>query len=645
MRLRGNCNSSGDTLVAPLNNSLTLSLAREIFFMRMNMQTIGSFGFRLELIILSTLTLVNNFDVRCEGNTDLRLRRYNGVNLATASGWTWVANRWYKNTLRGNGSFASLRTENTTLGVLALLNGSYTNAFVGTTFIQTWDTNSVLYVSYAYIRDYAKREPSISFGTEEFNSGITSVTATPNTLDMGDTITFSVSWMNNQNLTDLGSLHVCTTNSMAIDNSACAISSWCDNNTGQLQTTPINCSYTTQYSDWIGVKNYYAFICTPSLNCTSSSSGTFTIQDTTNPIINSTSLSNTVRAGSSINISWNQYDFSIINQSIINITNPLGTIYRYFTGSGNMINSLIFNETTRGLGTYSYLIWVNDSTNGLTTTSTGSFIVNLNITSLSNISRVYDESSLEREINETTHDILDNMTLSFIELNNSILVNITSQFNTLNQSIINNLTKFMIELNDSLLLNITSALSNLNLTLQDIQSIIESNNSNIYNEILALQVNITKVINQTDCSLTPLSTLCNYIKDINNSVINANTWSSANVTLTLSRLEWLYNEIGECTYEPDDGVCELLSDIKFETHKIKDRIGVEYLIERNMTLGDLIPRLTSTAQTTLAFVGNLTSNAFNSATATEASTKTINLAVVFIIVGIFAICLIILMKK
>ena len=210
--------------------------------------------------------------------------------------------------------------------------------------------------------------------------------------------------------------------------------------------------------------------------------------------------------------------------------------------------------------------------------------------------------------------------------------------------IINNLTQQLINLNTSILINITNQFNNLNLSIQEIKSIIEDNNSNIYNEILNLQSNITKLINQTDCSLLPLSTLCKYVKDINDSLINATTWSRENVTLTLSRLDWLYEEVGNCKYKSSEGLCDELKGISTDIEHIKDRMGIVYMLKFNTTLWDVLPNMTELATTTVKFMSNLSEQSFNTGVTTEQSTRTINLATAFIIIGLISICVILVTK-
>lgn len=109
---------------------------------------------------------------------------------------------------------------------------------------------------------------------------ISSVQDSPDPLQAGMNINFSVNWADNDN--DDTKLHICKTN--AITGQTCDGGSWCDT-TSFSSVSPSQCSYTTQTGD-VGVKNYYAFVCDAS-DCSASTSGSFTVNANNAPQINS----------------------------------------------------------------------------------------------------------------------------------------------------------------------------------------------------------------------------------------------------------------------------------------------------------------------------------------------------------------------
>ncbi|KKN87583.1 hypothetical protein LCGC14_0256240, partial [marine sediment metagenome] len=101
---------------------------------------------------------------------------------------------------------------------------------------------------------------------------ITSVTDTPDPVNSGSNITFSVDW-NDADAGDLEKAHICKTD--AITGQTCDGGSWADS-TSFTTDDPINLTYTAQDAD-AGSNNYYAFVCDDDNACSSSTSGTFTV--------------------------------------------------------------------------------------------------------------------------------------------------------------------------------------------------------------------------------------------------------------------------------------------------------------------------------------------------------------------------------
>ena len=101
---------------------------------------------------------------------------------------------------------------------------------------------------------------------------ITSVSDSPDPIAPGSNITFTVNWTDPNS--DQTKTHICKTS--AISGQICGGGSWCDT-TSWSASSPSSCSYNVQASD-MGTNNYYAFVCDTNNACSSSSSGTFTVQ-------------------------------------------------------------------------------------------------------------------------------------------------------------------------------------------------------------------------------------------------------------------------------------------------------------------------------------------------------------------------------
>ncbi|KKN62633.1 hypothetical protein LCGC14_0509760, partial [marine sediment metagenome] len=101
---------------------------------------------------------------------------------------------------------------------------------------------------------------------------ITSVSDTPDPVNSGSNTTFSVDW-NDADAGDLEKAHICKTN--AITTQTCDGGSWADS-ASFTTNDPINLTYTAQDAN-AGTNNYYAFVCDDDNACSSSTSGTFTV--------------------------------------------------------------------------------------------------------------------------------------------------------------------------------------------------------------------------------------------------------------------------------------------------------------------------------------------------------------------------------
>jgi len=103
---------------------------------------------------------------------------------------------------------------------------------------------------------------------------ISSVTDSPDPLNSGGQVTFSVVWGDPDIGQDLTKIHICKTD--AISGGSCSGGSWCDSSSWS-GSSPTECSYLTTESE-IGIQDYYAFVCDDDTNCSTSMSGTFTVK-------------------------------------------------------------------------------------------------------------------------------------------------------------------------------------------------------------------------------------------------------------------------------------------------------------------------------------------------------------------------------
>lgn len=105
---------------------------------------------------------------------------------------------------------------------------------------------------------------------------ITSVTDTPDPVDIGQEIDFSVDW-NDADAGDVIKAKVCKTDSLT--NMVCDGGHWATS-TAFITTDPEVVSYTALEAD-VGSNNYYAFVCDDDEDCSASTSGTFSVDDIT----------------------------------------------------------------------------------------------------------------------------------------------------------------------------------------------------------------------------------------------------------------------------------------------------------------------------------------------------------------------------
>ncbi|MFH1977877.1 MAG: hypothetical protein ABIJ92_00960 [Candidatus Aenigmatarchaeota archaeon] len=104
---------------------------------------------------------------------------------------------------------------------------------------------------------------------------IVGVTENPNSVSIGEVITFTTDWTDD-NPTDLVRAHICRTNAITPGAPAfCTGGDWCESSLDG--TSPSTCIYTTTEDD-IGTNQYYAFVCDSQGDCSAATPGTFTVE-------------------------------------------------------------------------------------------------------------------------------------------------------------------------------------------------------------------------------------------------------------------------------------------------------------------------------------------------------------------------------
>lgn len=105
------------------------------------------------------------------------------------------------------------------------------------------------------------------------NPAINSVTDEPDPVVAGEQITFTVNWTDPQS--DNTRSFICKTNSFTTSTLTCP-GGWWASSTAMAATNPVQVSYTTQVGD-AGSRDYYAFVCDVSNNCSDGTFGTFLV--------------------------------------------------------------------------------------------------------------------------------------------------------------------------------------------------------------------------------------------------------------------------------------------------------------------------------------------------------------------------------
>ncbi len=118
--------------------------------------------------------------------------------------------------------------------------------------------------------------PSLTINTAGNSApAISAISDSPDPIVADNNITFSANWSDANN--DSIKINVCKTDSLT--GTACTNGAWCSSS-AFTSSSPASCSYLTSNSD-VGTNNYFVFACDTNNACSSSLSGTFTVNQAT----------------------------------------------------------------------------------------------------------------------------------------------------------------------------------------------------------------------------------------------------------------------------------------------------------------------------------------------------------------------------
>lgn len=211
---------------------------------------------------------------------------------------------------------------------------------------------------------------------------ITSASDTPDPLTAGGTVSFSVGW---NDPGDTVRAVICKTNSVS-STATCPGGSWA---TGNLSSSsPSSAAYTTSMSN-VGTNTYYAFACDASNACSSSSTGTFTVQNPGPSIISASDLPDPTTVGTTVTFSVAWSDAGDTAKAVICKTNSIsagscggGTWASGPLGSTSP-SSANYTPVQADIGTNTYYAFACDSGNSCSTSISGTFTVQNRVPSAS----------------------------------------------------------------------------------------------------------------------------------------------------------------------------------------------------------------------------------------------------------------------
>jgi len=199
-------------------------------------------------------------------------------------------NEWHFIQVKFSGTSVSGYLKNLVTGSSWSTSATVATTAVNPIGLSVWSATTENDFDDVRVRKYTSPEPTTSFNNAPV---ISSVTDMPDPVNAGIGISFNVNWTD-PDPGDLVKIHICKTD--AISGQTCTGGSWCDT-TAFSNKSPASCVYTPTNDD-VGVKNYYAFVCDDDNACSTSTSGTFTVNLPGSP--NKIKLSNSTASGTII---------------------------------------------------------------------------------------------------------------------------------------------------------------------------------------------------------------------------------------------------------------------------------------------------------------------------------------------------------
>jgi RHS repeat-associated protein len=206
--------------------------------------------------------------------------------------------------------------------------------------------------------------------------GIISASDSPDPVNVGSTITFSVGWDDSGG--DTARAVVCRTNAVSAT-ATCPGGSWA---IGSLSpSSPATAGYTPTQAD-VGTRNYWAFVCDSANACSGSLSGTFRVNNVAPSIGTVSDSPDPTTPGNSVTFSVGWTDAGDTAKAVVCRTNVTsggacaGGTWAVGTLGSTSPATTSLTVTQAQLGTQTYHAFVCDSVGACSSSVTGSFTVN-----------------------------------------------------------------------------------------------------------------------------------------------------------------------------------------------------------------------------------------------------------------------------
>ncbi len=324
-------------------------------------------------------------DFTSESTTVLQGGSYDlTITISQGDSWEQCATVWID--FDQNGIFES--NESTEVGCIYSDGGSMTKSILIPETAKSGSTRMrVIEIYNGYPTDpcgnynYGEAEDyTIIIGFPSDPPTITSVLDSPDPQTAGLDVQFSIDW-NDPDSSQI-KIHTCKTD--AITGQTCGGGSWCDSSSFTTDD-PATCSHTTQLAD-VGTSpnNYYAFVCDDGGACSSSTSGTFTVENDPPTITSVSDTPDPQTAGLDVQFSVDWYDPDAGEQVKIHICKT-GAITGQTCDGGSWCDSSSFTTDDPTTCSYTtqvtdaavndYYTFVCDDSNACSSSTSGTFIL------------------------------------------------------------------------------------------------------------------------------------------------------------------------------------------------------------------------------------------------------------------------------